>query len=239
MQKEQIISFFNSRYSLNEEQSAYLTIHAKRFELILKHVNQYSYQQVLDIGPSFLSILLQEKYHTNLSLLGFADLESTGGHLPNFEVLKQNNLIIQDLNFWQAMQNDSKKYDLIICAEVIEHLYSSPFILLQNFYSLLAKNGVLIIQTPNAVSLKKRLKLLFGKNPYDIPRENIKNPGHFREYTLKELVAIGNKTGFKVQDAFTDEYFENPSLTSKIYRSLKPIIPANLRSGITLILQKP
>lgn len=96
-----------------------------------------------------------------------------------------------------------------------------------------------MIQTPNAVALKNRIKLLFGKNPYDIPRENVKNPGHFREYTVKELADIAQKAGFEVQEIITDEYFENPSIKSKIYRSLKTIIPASLKSGITIILKKP
>jgi predicted SAM-dependent methyltransferase len=239
MDKEQIISYFNAKYQLNEEQKAYLNTHAKRFELVLKHINQNSHQQVLDIGPSFLSILLKEKYQNNLTLLGFADLESTGGHLPDIEILKQNNLIVQDLNFWKVDKNSHLKYDLIICAEVMEHLYSSPVILLQNFYNSLRSNGVLMIQTPNAVALKNRIKLLFGKNPYDIPRENVKNPGHFREYTVKELADIAQKAGFEVQEVITDEYFENPSVKSKIYRSLKTIIPASLKSGITIILKKP
>jgi len=239
MDKEQIISYFNTKYQLNEEQTAYLNTHAKRFELVLKHINQSSHQQVLDIGPSFLSILLKEKYQNNLTLLGFSDLESTGGHLPDIEILKQNNLIVQDLNFWKVDKNSHPKYDLIICAEVMEHLYSSPVILLQNFYNSLKSNGVLMIQTPNAVALKNRIKLLFGKNPYDIPRENVKNPGHFREYTVKELADIAQKAGFELQEIITDEYFENPSIKSKIYRSLKTIIPASLKSGITIILKKP
>jgi SAM-dependent methyltransferase len=239
MDKEQIISYFNAKYQLNEEQTAYLNTHAKRFELVLKHINQSNDQQVLDIGPSFLSILLKEKYQNNLTLLGFADLESTGGHLPDIEILKKNNLIVQDLNFWKVDKNTNLTYDLIICAEVMEHLYSSPVILLQNFYNSLKSNGVLIIQTPNAVALKNRIKLLFGKNPYDIPRENVKNPGHFREYTVKELADIAQKAGFELQEIITDEYFENPSIKSKIYRSLKTIIPASLKSGITIILKKP
>lgn len=239
MDKEQIISYFNAKYQLNEEQTAYLNTHAKRFELVLKHINQSNDQQVLDIGPSFLSILLKEKYQNNLTLLGFADLESTGGHLPDIEILKQNNLIVQDLNFWKVDKNTNLTYDLIICAEVMEHLYSSPVILLQNFYNSLKSNGVLMIQTPNAVALKNRIKLLFGKNPYDIPRENVKNPGHFREYTVKELADIAQKAGFELQEIITDEYFENPSIKSKIYRSLKTIIPASLKSGITIILKKP
>jgi cell division protein ZapA (FtsZ GTPase activity inhibitor) len=44
MDKEQIISYFNAKYQLNEEQKAYLNTHAKRFELVLKHINQSSHQ---------------------------------------------------------------------------------------------------------------------------------------------------------------------------------------------------
>src|SRR5690606_13095782 len=139
--------------------------------------------------------------------------------------------------FWDA-GNDLRKFDLVVCCEVIEHLYTSPVKLLNNFYQSLNPNGYLIIQTPNAVSLRKRLSLLSGNNPYNVPRENLKNPGHFREYTAKELKEMAIGIGFNVEYLMIDEYFEYPSMASKLYRTLKNIIPPNLRSGITIILKK-
>ena len=237
MNKTEIKSYFNNRYALNEEQKLYLEIHSKRFELILAYLHQRKYHQVLDIGPSFLSDLLFNKFGEQLFLMGFEDDNSLGGHLAKPLLVKEENFIIQDLNFFDTNKTD-KTFDLIICGEVMEHLYTSPKTLFRNFYSLLNNNGCLIIQTPNAVALRKRLLMIFGKNPFEMPRENLSNPGHYREYTLKELKSLAIEAGFNIDTTIQDEYFEYPSLLSKTYRTFKNIIPPNLRSGITIILRK-
>lgn len=238
MNKSEIIQFFNEHYPLNDEQKLYLEIHAKRFETILGLIDKNSQAKVLDIGPSFLSELLYQRFEKKLTLLGFKEDDSFGGHLPNSSIFEKVKFIEQDLNFLKIDSKYDEKYDLIICGEVLEHLYTSPNKLFQNFYHLLNKNGVLIIQTPNAVALKKRLVLLFGKNPFEIPRENLQNPGHYREYTAQELIDLGKENHFKIQKIIMDEYFEYPSKISKSYRSFKNFIPRKLRSGITIVYQR-
>lgn len=241
MTKSQILFYFHNLYNLNEEQDLYLTIHGSRFVVILKWLENKKFNSVLDVGPSFLSELLHNKFGSQLSLMGFDADNSLGGHLASNDILRELNFIKQDLNqdlnFFDAQSID-QKFDLIVCAEVIEHLYTSPKKLLHNFAKLLIPNGFLIIQTPNAVSLRKRLLMLLGKNPFEVPRENLNNPGHYREYTPQEIKQLAQEAGFIVEKLITDEYFEFPSLTSKIYRIFKNIIPPKLRSGITIILKK-
>ncbi|OAQ41551.1 hypothetical protein A5893_00085 [Pedobacter psychrophilus] len=239
MQKEEIKKYFYDNFELNPEKKDYLEIHAKRFETILSTIENKKFNAILDIGPSFLSELLYQKFGEKLTLLGFDGEVSEGGHLPNSAILKKIKLIKQDLNFFKAYAEDLPKYDLIICAEVMEHLYTSPKILFKNLSHLLNKEGLLIIQTPNAVALRKRLALFFGKNPFEMLRENLENPGHFREYTAKELVDLGKENGLIIEHFIFDEYFEYPSTLSKFYRSFKAIIPKNLKSGITIVFKKP
>lgn len=238
MKKQEIISFFEDKYQLNKEQKLYLTIHGKRFEVVLSLIQNKNFNKILDIGPSFLSELLYQKFKNNLSLLGFDDSQSIGGHLPDLNIFKKVNFIPQDLNFWNHSQNQISNFDLIICGEVLEHLYTSPTILFQNFYKSLNKNGILIIQTPNAVALRKRMKMLTGINPFEIPRENLKNPGHYREYTSNELIQFGKSNGFSINKILTEEYFEYPSTLSTIYRTFKIFIPKSLRTGITIVFKK-
>ena len=238
MKKQEIISFFEDKYQLNKEQKLYLTIHGKRFEVVLSLIQNKNFNKILDIGPSFLSELLYQKFKNNLSLLGFDDSQSIGGHLPDLNIFEKVNFIPQDLNFWNHSQNQISNFDLIICGEVLEHLYTSPTILFQNFYKSLNKNGILIIQTPNAVALRKRMKMLTGINPFEIPRENLKNPGHYREYTSNELIQFGKSNGFSINKILTEEYFEYPSTLSTIYRTFKIFIPKSLRTGITIVFKK-
>ncbi|MFC5284375.1 class I SAM-dependent methyltransferase [Pedobacter alpinus] len=237
MQKSKIITHFNNLYALNKEQKLYLTVHSKRFEIILNWLRNKDLKTALDIGPSFLSELLYPKFQHHLYLMGFDSENSLGGHLVSNTIIKKTNFIAQDLNFLDT-HKITEKFDLIICAEVLEHLYTSPNKLFRNLFSLINKEGYLIIQTPNAVALRKRLLMVFGKNPFEIPRENLENPGHYREYTLKELKTMALKSGFTIDTVIQDEYFEYPSLLSKTYRMFKKIIPPGLRSGITLILKK-
>lgn len=87
---------------------------------------------------------------------------------------------------------------MVVFAEVIEHLYASPRLVLRFLHHLLSGAGVLLIQTPNAASLTKRVKLLAGSNPYEKIREDATNPGHFREYTASELREYASSEGFEV-----------------------------------------
>ena len=238
MTKSEILNFFIEQQALNDEQKLYLNIHAKRFKIIIYLIDKNPKIKVLDIGPSFLSELLYQMFGDNLTLLGFKNDASFGGHLPNSSIFEKVKLIEQDLNFLKVSSISNQKFDLIICGEVMEHLYTSPKLLFQNFHQLLKKNGVLIIQTPNAVALKKRLAMLLGKNPFEIPRENLQNPGHYREYTSDELIRFGKENHFNIKKIIMDEYFEYPSKTSKIYRSVKSLIPKGLRSGITIVYQR-
>lgn len=237
MKAQEIKSYFNKKYSLNDEQKLYLEIHAKRFETVLSLIPQNKTLKILDIGPSFLSELLLDQFGEQLNILGFDASNSLGGHLASNTIFKNVPMQVQDLNFWDS-KNSIVKYDIIICAEVIEHLYTSPTKLFCNLYQILNPEGILIIQTPNAVALRKRLKMLFGKNPFEMLRENLNNPGHFREFTLAELKKIGTQQNFTLEKMIIDEYFEYPSSLSKIYRKFKKLIPANWRSGITIVFKK-
>ncbi|MBD3749107.1 MAG: class I SAM-dependent methyltransferase [Sphingobacteriales bacterium] len=237
MKAQEIKSYFNKKYNLNEEQKLYLEIHAKRFETILALIPPKKDLKILDIGPSYLSELLFDQFGEQLNLIGFDSKNSLGGHLASDTIFKKVQIQVQDLNFWDS-KNSTTLYDVIICAEVMEHLYTSPHKLFQNLNQILNKEGLLIMQTPNAAALRKRLRLLFGKNPYEIPRENLQNPGHFREFTLAELKQIGTQQNFSIEKVITDEYFEYPSHLSKTYRRFKKLIPFNWRSGISIVFKK-
>ena len=47
-------------------------------------------------------------------------------------------------------------YDAIVFAEVLEHLHTSPTLVLQVLTSLLKPGRLLVVQTPNAVALPRQ-----------------------------------------------------------------------------------
>jgi hypothetical protein len=136
-------------------------------------------------------------------------------------------------------------------AEVLEHLYTAPQLVLGFVKSLLRPNGFLILQTPNAASLPKRLKLFFGRHPYEKIRTDPRNPGHYREYTISELRALAEEFGFRVERCVTAFYFdaryahdESGSGTGgALFGGLKNVVyrvlPPSLREGITVVWRAP
>jgi hypothetical protein len=123
------------------------------------------------------------------------------------------------------------RYDLIVFAETIEHLYTSPKLILNFLRNFMrTESGVLIIQTPNAVSLSKRREMLRGINPFELIRENRYNPGHFREYTMEELIGYGTQAGLKVYRKEFCDYWQPRDRLDRLLAK----VHASFREGITI-----
>ncbi|CAN2044071.1 hypothetical protein GMMP1_200009 [Candidatus Magnetomoraceae bacterium gMMP-1] len=123
-------------------------------------------------------------------------------------------------------------------AEVIEHLHTAPTIVLNYIKQLLKSNSYLIIQTPNAAAFSKRTKLMFlGKNPYEMIRENADNPGHFREYTKKELIKIAKASDFEICKIVRTNYFSHDSSKTAIEKFIRSISLSSIRRYIAMVLR--
>ena len=103
----------------------------------------------------------------------------------------------------------------------------------------LRPGGWLVLQTPNAARIGNRVRLLTGRNPFEPLREDSVSPGHFREYTVAELLGMVRKAGFEVGGWLTADYFVTGSRSNSVLRSLGPLVPRSLRAGITAWLRRP
>jgi 2-polyprenyl-3-methyl-5-hydroxy-6-metoxy-1,4-benzoquinol methylase len=87
-----------------------------------------------------------------------------------------------------------ESFDVVLLVDVIEHLHGGPRELLNSIISRMRSGGFLVIETPNAVSLFKRMKVLCGISSQigsDFLFWNIgEYRSHFREYTRKEIERI-------------------------------------------------
>lgn len=126
-------------------------------------------------------------------------------------------------------------YSVIVAAEVIEHLYMPPTVVFPFFASCLSTRGRLVVQTPNAVALSKRLKMLLGRHPYMSLLPPQPDPGHVREYTVSELEAAGAASGLGIERCWVRNYFGYSGATGRIYNGVCNVLPRGLRNGITLI----
>lgn len=246
--KNNIINYYRDRLT-NKESLRYLTIHAKRYAFLLKKMAEIRNTirddkiDIMDIGPSYLTEQIQNAFpNDTVYSLGYSHTESRGGHFPGGVKVNEKRIIHFDLN---NVQHKDKWISVPICqivilAEVIEHLYTAPNLILNFIRTFLNNDGTLIIQTPNAVSLFNRIKMICGENPFEMIRENNQNPGHFREYTKKELFSLAEKSNYKVIYFIYSNYFDLQPVTYKTmgYRLLQFILGKSLKDGMTIILKK-
>lgn len=233
---DQVLELFKS-FELSAEENKYLDYHVKRFTYTVNQVQQIANKStsrlsILDIGPHMLTYCI-------LKLVQPVPVISTMGFLNErlFPLKLAEKHIELDLNDCMSVSRNTivDRFDLIIFSETIEHLYTSPETIL-GFLSGLLKNepgSGILIQTPNAVNIRKRFKMLLGRNPYELIRTDRTNPGHFREYTMKELEQYGKDAGF--QTGFAD--YCNYWPISNPFIRLANLVPS-FRQGMTVFLKK-
>jgi 2-polyprenyl-3-methyl-5-hydroxy-6-metoxy-1,4-benzoquinol methylase len=259
---EDVVALFRDG-TLDETLDPYLSFHAERIaylcmilEPIVAEVNRVVGRpaRLLDVGPGHLTITIAKLFGDRIDLdtLGFASVpfvdhaHMTGRHVDF------------DLNSAQHPEQwvSAGPYDIVIMAEVIEHVYTAPTLVLKFISTLMKPRGLLVIQTPNAVSLRKRVKLAIGRHPYEEIRETTQNPGHFREYTLSELRSVCFAAGFEIERATLTDYWSevpiarakqlahtNPLggylylVASKVAGSFAKVIPS-FREGITITARR-
>jgi len=220
----------------DEASRAYLRFHTPRYRHLLDAVGDVigarpvREVRVLDVGPAYQTALLRAAWAgLAVDTLGFGDVRfapRTGER--HFHV---------DLNETAGAEVDEGGYDLVVVAEVIEHLYTAAPTVLAFLRRFLPTGGTLVVQTPNAVALPRRLKMLAGRNPAEPIRPDRYDPGHFHEYTVDELAAAATAAGFRVERTELANYFANgPGLRRRYNDLVAPRLPASLRDGITMVL---
>jgi SAM-dependent methyltransferase len=186
-------------------------------------------QRILVVGPSYETQLLRAE-------LPQATVDTLGWFDHRFPLREGERHIELDLN--EADRPPLEQHDVVICSEVIEHLHVASVPVLRYLGEALADGGRLILQTPNAASLPNRLRLLVGRNPYEPIRQEARNPGHFHEYTVRELREAVTAAGLVVEGVLTANYFDHGSRKNRVYRAAGRALPRTLREGITLIARR-
>jgi len=215
-------------------------MHAPRYEILLGVVDAAIAAagsdpvRLLDVGPSFQTEAIRELFPgVHVDSLGFADARfpppRDGERHVDFDLDRSD-----DPAEWPA----AEPYDVVVCAEVIEHLHTSPAHVFRLFASLLRSSGALVLQTPNAAALSRRFWLLAGRNPYEPIRENKNQAGHFREYTAAELRSLLTAGGFDVRDVRLANYFLSGSEKNRLLVRYGGLVPSSLRQGITVLARK-
>ena len=88
-----------------------------------------------------------------------------------------------------------RPFDVIVCADVLEHL-ASPEALLARIHSWLHADGILLVSLPNVANVSIRASLLFGRFRYT--DRGILDRSHLSFYTLSSSRQLLEESGFRV-----------------------------------------
>jgi len=186
----------------------------------------------LDVGPSHQTIFLKNSFpDTSIRTAGFFD----GRFERSLSRANHMEFDLNDAPFPERTPKGGVECEVVVMAEVIEHLYTPARLVLECVKQWMKPGGTLILQTPNPVSLGKRIALARGVSPFEMVREETHNPGHFCEFTVEEICAAVKSAGLTVTSAGTQNYFGRHS---RIYDALCAVLPGSLHDGITLTAKK-
>jgi ubiquinone biosynthesis O-methyltransferase len=175
--------------------------HLKRLNLIYETVKTYTEKKVVPID-SALDIGCHVGFCAKMiSDLGFRNV--LGIDISEEGIAKANSLFAfenaqQKLSYQHIAAEDlalmNKKFDFILCTEVIEHT-SDPLKVIDNIKNLLSENGRALITLPNKISMNY-LTLIAGKKILGRPfSADILQHLQFPYY---KSLKIFRKSGFKV-----------------------------------------
>lgn len=203
-----------------EEMRAYGAHDFKRFVYTMGLANDASSNgKCLELGanPYFTTMLLDQFSDLDLSLANYFGHDSKGEHSQNVSYgdaksthKKLKTFKYQHFNIeTDPFPYPDNEFDIVIFAEIIEHLLNDPCNVLREIKRVLKPNGALILTTPNVTRLENVARLINATNIYD-PYSGYGPYGrHNREYTLDEIETLLKFEGFDPQISFTADVHAN------------------------------
>ena len=235
MSVDAVLAQIGARFE-DAESRAYLRTHGRRYRILLGLVGQVVTPgaRILDVGPGYQTEAIRKLWPAaTVDTIGFLD--------PRLEPARDGERHYE-YDLAQAVDEATwpraEPYDVIVFAEVIEHLHVGPGRVLALLASLLRPGGTLLVQTPNAAALSRRFWLLAGRNPFEPIRDDLHQAGHFREYTARELERLVRDAGLQPVRTRLDNYFRTGSVKNRLLVELSGAFPPGLRQGITLVARR-
>jgi hypothetical protein len=234
------------------DSGGYTAFHLPRYayllEILDRELSGREPRVVLDVGLSAFVIVLRERYSQRVDTLDLIPAEG-GPRGYQQEGAQSGEHFVFDLNQLEGghvKPPNMPRYDVVLFCEVLEHLRLSPRYVFRFLESLLKPTGVLVVQTPNAAAIGKRVKLMAGRNPYGLIGEDPRNPLHFREYTLEELRMFGAEVGLAITSSSFAGYFDvryrhgggRSPLVSGLTRIANRLAPPRWRPGMTVVFRR-
>ena len=137
-------------------------------------------------------------------------------------------------------------FDMVMTHGVLEHLHDSPRELLIDVLKLVRPEGYFFATVPNAVNLRKRVNVMFGKTnlpPFD-SYYWYPGPwrGHVREYTKDDLLKLSEYLELNEVELRSCHFMlceRVPKAARSLYRSLTTIFPGWRDTWLLVAKKKP
>lgn len=219
------------------------TLEKTRYLKIISYIdkNVSKENKILDLGTFFaiIPVSLRLLGYKNIDIMDDPKLFKNNCTASYIDFLKNHfGLQFKDFN---SLNEFKSNYDVITFTSVIEHINDTPKPVLQNIWQALKNEGELILDTPNLLSLRKRIMFLLGRPLYEkiVNFFNSESPysGHYREYSFKEIKYMLETIGFQIKH---NEFFnltDKRTLFKSFVRFLSSL-SANFKELIFVIAKK-
>ncbi|HMJ13369.1 MAG TPA: class I SAM-dependent methyltransferase [Polyangiaceae bacterium] len=223
-----------------DEMKGYLNACVQRFTRTLDVIREAVPVggRVLEIGanPYFVTAVLLKDLRLDVTSLGRPPIVWPGSPVQACEDHERYLRVDTEIfPIREAVCNAEKdpfpladaQFDLVIAAEILEHLIFSPTHFLYEIHRVLKPGGHLVLTTPNAVQLRYLLKWISGRSVWDQYSGYGVYGRHQREYTAREIEELLQSLNFTVVQ--TDRYYARPldsKLDGKLLEALYRVMPS-------------
>lgn len=161
----------------------------------------HTHMKLLNLIPAYSSVLevgCATGYFTKELLKKNCRVIAIEKDKLNANIAKKNTnakIIVADVNDLGQVLSNKQKFDVILLADVLEHL-TSPIGTLVNLKKYLNNKGKILISVPNIANFSVRLQLFIGKFNYQ--DYGILDKTHLHLYTKKTIEDLLNQVGLKI-----------------------------------------
>ncbi|MDT5009583.1 MAG: hypothetical protein QOH57_1200 [Mycobacterium sp.] len=148
------------------------------------------------------------------------------------------------LNGQETLPPTTGEFDMVMTHDVVEHLHDPPRYIFNDLMARVRTGGYFYMTVPNAVNIRKRIAVLFGKTNH--PRYEvyywapIPFRGHLREYTRDDCIKLAEALGLEVVEikGWHQGLGRVPKGLKTVYKAFSALAP-NTRDSWRLVARKP
>jgi 2-polyprenyl-3-methyl-5-hydroxy-6-metoxy-1,4-benzoquinol methylase len=179
---------------MNDYKIKSTTYYSNLREDVLAYIPKIAAAKMLDIGCSsgnLLCFLKQNNLIDEAVGVDFMDIPNSNQQSPLI-----NTFIVADVQ-QQQLSLTQNYFDIMVCADVLEHLLD-PWAVLQYLKTFLKKEATLIVSLPN-IQEYTALKSIALNGDFKYATSGILDKTHMRFFCKKNIKALVSQAGFVIQ----------------------------------------